>query len=202
MKKLGFLTSLLIAALLVQNAGAVPVLFDFDDDDLPWGSGAAAIENYMEGVYGSDITVVGGIVGNGIIPGPLHDFPGDHYIQTKLGCGRHWFSFSFNKLPVIAVSFDWGVRMGSFRAYADDDEEPFFSNEGWHWWTSGSSGTISFESPVNSLKFTGSCFLGEVEIDNLVVGHTPEPATIFLLGIGSTLLALTRKRRFIQVDSK
>lgn len=197
MKKLGFLTSLLIAALLVQNASAVAVLFDFDDDNLPWWSGAAAIESYMEGVSGSDITVVGGRVGNGIIPGPLHDYPGDHYIQTGLACGQHWFSLSFNELPIIAVSFDWGVRMGTFRAYADDDEEPFFSNEGWHWWTSGSSGTISFESPVNSLKFTGSCFLGEVEIDNLVVSHTPEPATISLLGIGGALLTLTRKRRFV-----
>jgi len=196
MKKLLYLSLLLIAGLLVQNAGAASVLFDFDDDDLAWGSGAAAIESYMEGLYGSDITVVGGRVGNGIIPGPLHDFPGDHYIQTDLGCGSHWFSFSFNECPLIAVSFDWGVRMGSFHAYADDDDEAFFSSEGWHWWTSGHSDTIFFESHVTTLKFTGSCFLGEIEIDNLVVTHIPEPATIFLLGIGSALLALTRKRPF------
>ena len=195
MKKLGFLTSLLVAVLLVQNAGAASVLFDFDDDDLPWLSGATAIENYMEGVYGSDITVVGGIVGNGIIPGPLYDFPGDHYIQTELSCGPHWFSFSFNELPVTAVSFDWGVRMGSFHAYADDDDEAFFSSEGWDWWASGSSGTIFFEAPVTTLKFTGSRFLGEIEVDNLVVTHVPEPATIFLLGIGAALMTLTRKKR-------
>jgi len=197
MKKLGFLTSLLVAVLLVQNACAASVLFDFDDDDLPWWSGAAAIENYMEGLYGSDITVVGGRVGNGIIPGPLHDFPGDHYIQTELGCGPHSFSLSFNELPVVAVSFDWGVRMGSFHAYADDDEEEFFSSEGWDWWASGSSGTIFFETPVTTLKFTGSCFLGEIEIDNLVVTRVPEPATILLLGIGGVLLTVTRKRRFV-----
>lgn len=196
MKKLGFLTSLLVAVLLVQNAGAASVLFDFDDGDLPWLSRAAAIEHYMERVYGSDITVVGGIVGNGIISGPLHDFPGDHYIQTELGCGRHWFSFSFNECPLIAVSFDWGVRMGSFHAYADDNDEAFFSSEGWDWWASGSSGTIFFEAPVTTLKFAGSRFLGEIEVDNLVATHVPEPATTFLLGIGSALPALTRKRRF------
>ena len=197
MKKLGFLTSLLIAVLLVQNAGAVPVLFDFDDNGLPWLGGAATIENYMEQVYGSDITVVGGIVGNGIISGPLHDFPGDHYIQTKLGCGRHWFSFSFNECPLIAVSFDWGVRMGSFHAYADDNDEAFFSSEGWDWWASGSSGTIFFEAPVTTLKFTGSRFLGEIEVDNLVATHVPEPATILLLGMGAALLTLTRKKRSV-----
>lgn len=197
MKKLGFLTSLLVAVLLVQNAGAASVLFDFDDDDLPWLGGAAVIESYMEGVSGYDITVTGGIVGDGVVPGPLHNYPGDHYIQTGLGCGQRWFSLSFNEPPIIAVSFDWGVRMGTFRAYADDDEEPFFSSEGWHWWTSGSSGTISFDSPVNSLKFAGSCFLGEVEIDNLVVGHTPEPATISLLGIGGAMLIFARRKRSI-----
>jgi hypothetical protein len=197
MKEFRFLISVLVAVLLVQNACTASVLFDFDDDDLPWWSGAAAIENYMEGLYGSDITVVSGRVGNGIIPGPLHDFSGDHYIQTGLGCGPRSFSFSFNELAVTAVSFDWGVRKASFHAYADDDEEEFFSSDGWDWWTSDSSGTIFFESPVTTLKFGGSCFLGEIEVDNLVVTPVPEPATIFLLGLGGVLLTITRKRRFV-----
>jgi len=195
MKEFRFLTSVFIAALLVQSVCAASVLFDFDDDDLPRWGGAAEIENYMEGLYGSDITVVGGRVGNDIMPGPLHDFPGDHYIQTELGWKPHSFSLSFNEVPVVALSFDWGVRMGSFHAYADDDEEEFFSSEGWDWWTSGSSGTIFFETPVTTLKFTGSCFLGEIEIDNLVVTRVPEPATILLLGIGGVLLTATRKRQ-------
>jgi len=197
MKELSFLTSLLIVVLLVQNAGALTVSFDFDDDALPWWSGEVTIESYMEGLYGSEITVVGGRVGNGIIPGPLHDYPGDHYIQTGLCCQPHSFSFSFNEVPLIAVSFDWGVRMSSFYVYADDDEEPFFSSEGWDWWAWGNSGSIHFESPVNTLKFTGSCFLGEIEIDNLVVTPIPEPATISLLAIGAALLFFTRTRRFV-----
>jgi len=40
MKELRFLILLLIAVLLVQNAGAASVLFDFDDVDLPWWGGA------------------------------------------------------------------------------------------------------------------------------------------------------------------
>jgi hypothetical protein len=196
-KELRFLTLLLIAVLLVQNAGATSVLFDFDDDDLPWWGGAAAIESYMEQVYGSDITVVGGTVGKGIFLDPLHDFPGDRYIQTGLGCKHHMFSLSFNEIPVTAVSFDWGVRMSSFRAYADDDEEAFFTIGGWDWWDSGNSGTIFFESPVTTLKFTGPHFLGEIEVDNLVVTCVPEPATILLLGMGAALLTLTQKKRSV-----
>jgi len=195
MKELGFLIFLFIAVLFVQNASAVSILFDFDGDNLPWLGGAAVIENYMEDIGGSAITVTGGRVGNGIISGPLHNYHGDHYIQSEFGCGRNWFSFSFDELAITAVSFDWGVRAGTFRAYADDAEEPFFSSRGWNLRACGNSGTISFDSPVHTLKFTGPGFWGEVEIDNLAVTYIPEPATISLLGICGAMLILTRRRR-------
>ena len=192
-KGLGFLVSLLIATLLVQNTAAVPVLFDFDD--APYLGVAADIEVYMENVYGSDITVEGGIVGNGRFHGPLGQDEGDddHYIQAGPNHGTSWFSFSFNKLPITAVSFDWAVEANAFHAYTDDVE--FFSS-GWGWWGSGNSGTTCFDSPVTVLKFTNSD-IWEIEIDNLIVTSLPEPATISLLGIGCALMTLTRKRRFV-----
>lgn len=184
-RKIWLLSLLVAAAVFVQNAAAVPVLFDFED--LSWAGGPPVIEAYMEDVYGSDITVTGGIVGNGIIPGALGD---DHYIQAGPDYGTSWFAFSFNEVPITAVSFDWAVELNAFHAFADDVE--FFS-EGWGWWSSGNSGTISFGSPVTTLKFTDSN-VWEIEVDNLAVTPLPEPATVSMLGGGGALMTLTWKR--------
>jgi hypothetical protein len=155
----------------------------------------------MEGLYPSyDITVVGGIVGNGCFNGPLgqDEVDNDHdlYIQAGPSCGTYWFSFSFENHPISSVSFDWGVRFNAFHAYADDTE--IFSSEGWDWWTSGNSGIINLlginPDGVTTLRFSDSC-LGEIEVDNLAVTtHVPEPATIVLLGLGSLVL-LHRRRK-------
>lgn len=188
-RKFRFLASLLVAALLfVQNAAAVPVevKFDFDDDGLPYLGLPAEIETYMEGLYGSDITVNGGIVGNGLFNGPLGP---DHYIQAGPTCGTSCFSFSFNSEPITSASFEWAAVFSKFHAYADDAE---IFNQGWSCWNSGSSGTIYFDSPVTTLEFTGSC-LGEIEVDNLIVSPAPEPATIVLLLLGGLLLRRYKK---------
>lgn len=182
-RKIWLLSMLVAAAVFVQNAAAEPVLFDFED--LSRADDQTAIEAYMEDVYGSDITVTNGIVGNGIIPGCLGD---DHYIQAGPNYGMYWFAFSFNEVPITTVSFDWAVELNAFHAFADDVE--FFS-EGW--WSSGSSGTISFDSPVTTLKFTDSN-VWEIEVDNLAVTPLPKPATVSMLGIGGALMTLTRKR--------
>lgn len=184
-----FLALVVVAALFVHSTAiAAPVLFDFDDDDLPYLSGAAKIEAYMEKLYGSDITVTGSRVGNGIIPGALGD---DHYLQAGPAFGAAWFSFSFDEVPIIAASFDWAVELNSFHAYADGED--FFSH-GWGIWSSGNTGTICFDPPVTTLKFSNSN-LWEIEVDNLVVTPVPEPATVFLLGAGAAFMVLTRKRR-------
>ncbi len=184
-----FLALVVVAMLLVYGtASATPVMFDFDDVGLPYISGAAKIEAYMEKLYGSDITVTGGIVGNGIIPGPLGD---DHYLQAGPAFGTTWFSFSFNEVPIIAASFDWAVELNSFHAYADGEE--FFSR-GWGIWSSGNTGTIHFGSPVTTLRFSDSN-IWEIEVDNLVITPVPEPATAFLLGAGAALMALTSRKR-------
>lgn len=196
LKGSAFLVVPLIAALFVQNAVAVSVRVNevkfFDFDDAPYMGGAADIEAYMEDVYGSDITVSGGLVGDGIFPGPLHDYPGDLYIQAGPDWGTYWFSFSFEDHPITSVSFDWGVRLDAFHAYADGVE--IFSSPGWDCWTWGNSGIISFDSPVTTLKFSDS-YLGEIEVDDLIVTTAvPEPATISLLGLAAAVLALLRKR--------
>ncbi len=189
----------LIAALFVQNAVAVSVGVNevkfFDFDDAPYMGGAADIEAYMEDIYGSDITVSGGLVGDGIFPGPLHDYPGDLYIQAGPDWGTYSFSFSFEDHPITSVSFDWGVRLNAFHAYADGVE--IFSSPGWDCWTWGNSGIIDLlginPDGITTLKFSDS-YLGEIEVDNLIVTTAiPEPATISLLGFVG-VLALLRKR--------
>jgi len=206
MKKFNLMLAIVALALFTFANNARAVLFDFDGapylGGLPVGSLAGAVEDYMEQIYGSAVTIDGdnlfaGIVGNGCFNGPLGQDEGkpfDHYIQAGPSLGIHWVSFTFEEVPISSVSFDWGIALNAFHAYADGVE--IFSSPGWRFWSRGSSGTIHFDSPVTTLRFSDS-WIGEIEVDNLIVSpvsHSPEPATIVLLGLGSLIL-LRRKRR-------
>ena len=183
----------IVAAVLCAFAGnttANIVCLDFDE--LTINSSPKTIESYMEGLYGSDIKVKHAIVDGDA--GPLGP---DSFLQNKHG--KHWFSISFNELPITSVSFDWAVDKSTFHALAqfvdgDNDDEEFIDifSEDWQWQASGKRGTIYFDSPVKALKFTGS-HTGRIELDNLCVSPVPEPATVCLLGLGG--LFFLRKRK-------
>ncbi|MFZ0033731.1 MAG: PEP-CTERM sorting domain-containing protein [Sedimentisphaerales bacterium] len=191
MKKIAHIGLLTAVALAVftDNSMATPVLFDFDA--LPRQSGSTAIEDYMEGLYGSGITVTQAIVGNGVVTGILRPH---HYIQTVPISGSRWFSFSFNEVPITSVSFDWRVIASAFDAYADDVE--IFSHKH-RLCGSGTTETFFFDTPVTTLKFRGSCSHSEFGVDDLTVTPflepVPEPATVTLLGLSA--LVLLRKRK-------
>lgn len=173
---------LAVSVLLFAGNAKATIVFDFED--VPNYSGPEVIETYMEGIYGSDITVTDARAKTHFFSGPLGN---DKYIFSSPWLGRSRLSISFDEVPIISVSFDLGMIISSFSAFADGEE--FFS-EGWHCWYSDNSGTIHFDSPVTTLEFKDSC-LGVVELDNLTVTPVPEPAGLLLLGLGCLVL---RKR--------
>jgi hypothetical protein len=169
--------------LIVQNAAATTILFDFED--VPYCSDATVIESYMEGLYGSDITVTGARAKTCFFSGPLGE---DTYIFATPWLGKSSLSISFNEEPITSVSFDLGMIFSSFTAFADNQE---ILGKGWRCWSSDNSGTINFDSPVTTLQFNDSC-IGIIELDNLEVTTVPEPTMVLLLGLGTFFL---RKRK-------
>ena len=194
MKRLITICAAAIMLLTVNvDVKAVPVTFDFDSTS----DGASAIETYMEGIYGSDITVTNATsYGSGLLPlVALYNYPSDRYIADvgTLGGGVHGFSISFNAVQITSVSFDWARGLDPF--YAEADGTPVFSD-------TGGLGGSGFSGPLDLMILVGHAVTtlefhdsgtGAVGIDNLTVTPIPEPATICLLGLGA--LSLIRRKR-------
>ncbi|MHC4460263.1 MAG: PEP-CTERM sorting domain-containing protein [Planctomycetota bacterium] len=178
-----WLTLVVSVFLFVDSAAATIVLFDFED--VPYWSDVGVIETYMEDIYGSDITVTGAGMNTRFFLGPLGY---DKYIYASPWLGKSCLSISFDEDPITSVSFDLGMIISSFTAFADGQE---ILRESWHFWFSDNSGTIYFDSPVTTLQFTDSC-IGIIELDNLTVTPVPEPTSLFLLVLGAVML---RKKR-------
>lgn len=212
LKTLNFLVYLVFAALFVQNASAMPVLFDFEDILEP--GTAAEIEEYMENIYGSEITVINCVMGTDLTP---YQEQFDSYIQMPNDLPDEWFAVSFEQVPITAVSFDFFADEDSIKIYADGLELLAKNPD----CCSGSSGFVHFDTPVTTLLFETSSAV--LIIENLIVtnllnntyqirnthadkqspdAHTPEPATALLLGIGGAIMLATRKRKIKNIKIK
>jgi hypothetical protein len=176
------LSGVLILGAIFAGSAAGAVVFDFEG--APLDGGAGEIETYMEGLYGSGITVVGGTVRDSLGGGfsaPLGD---DQYVMACDDCASSSISISFDDMAITSASFDYGVVSSSFYVLADGAT---IFGRAWRDWGSGNTGPISFGSPVTTLAFMSDS-PGEIEIDNLVVTPVPEPSVVLLLGLGAMVL--------------
>ncbi len=199
MKKLVLLA---VMVLVVGFAGmaTADVTFNFDPPALPDNSNAATIATYMTGLFGSPVSVAGhdGPVSETGI-GSLLGGTNDGYIESEsdsLFGGEHQIRLNFGS-PITSVSFDYGQYLDEFRA-------DYSTNGGSTWVNFYSNGYaflhtdhVVFDLPdnTNALRFHDDA-IGEVGIDNLVVGRVPEPATMLLLGAGLIGLVGYGRRRY------
>jgi hypothetical protein len=201
---------LIVTAFIHIPAEAVTFTFD----DLSAWSGPDAVSAYMSGLYESQVSVRGSMIG------PLFDsqpFGPDPYLfSTVQAGGPLFFPFSidigFEVNPIESLSFEgavFGDNPGhDFRLWAyTDGGSRLVHVSRWDtpidngvWWFE--AGPITFDVPIDRLVFSDN-WIYDVAIDNLTVTpvgggmHVPVPASITLgfVGLGTvvTLIALRRR---------
>jgi hypothetical protein len=192
MNKLILTAVLTICMVGVVHADMYDFTFTFDDVSL--GAGAGAIETYMEGIYLSDITVLGSPTITDATPLGI-PLGSDLWViaNGETGGAGDWVSFTFTT-PITSVSFDWARTQNDFFAQANTMTLPFFSSTGSHG-NDVYTGNTTFDflsdplllerGPVTILTFHngGSGWIG---IDNLSVRAVPVPAAVLLgiIGLG------------------
>ena len=196
--------TIIVSVFIICIAGASQAdMYDFvfSFDELSDGSDPGAIEAYMEGIYGSDITVSGGGGGPTIsISTEYNGLGSDEWIfNDGGGSGEDWITFSFNEAPIVSVSFDWVTRKNPFVAVADGMDFFDTGNSGGQG-ISDTTETFSFADPVTTLLFHNSQS-GWIGIDNLTIrtaqpiaAHAPIPAACLLGALGLTLAAIKLRK--------
>lgn len=188
-REVSFLVLLLGAALFAQDASAIPVGGVLDDSHSEMfiiEDGFAIVDckvySYPSGEYvytyqiSNDSAVGLSFFSVGILPGADAFAP-------------HYDSDSGVVIPALWDAVNSPVQSvdGLFTDTVDDDGI--------------SSAILWFKSNYPSTSGSGVLFGTLSGIPHCVTGDLltpiPEPATIFLLGIGGALITLTRKRRFL-----
>lgn len=207
MKKYWVMPALAVV-LLIGMSGQAGAEVQFTFDSLNSSSSSSAINTYMTNLYGSQVIVTGGEIGQWSWSG--NSTP---YLWTASGANGD-FEINFVGEPIAEL---YGTTMGyvfdatdgadfSLRAYGSNfgsAENPNSSalvySQSWN----ASDGTvidipdILFSSPVSLLVFSDDG-KHDVGIDNLGVEpdcpRVPEPATILLLGSGLFAFGACRRK--------
>jgi hypothetical protein len=201
--------------------------FSFDFNSLSSGidstSGEDSIENYMEAIYGSEITLKTGArtrkdkpengVGLPLYLGNSENGVGNHptnynlnkdtYLYNRWKDGYDRITIEFLDVPVTHVEFDWQIfaqtrGKADFTFKADDVVIFYYDNSDSDTIRDGYMNHFShtFASPVKKLEFV-DWTTAPVGIDNLSVTttHTPEPASLLMWGLGAAAFTYAGYRR-------
>ena len=171
---------LMMATLLVPSPATSTVMFDFDDvaPSSRQSAGGPQIEVYMEGLYGSNVTVsqkTSAVRGASILdPADLDN----SYLQLGKGKRAQAIVIHFDDDPIDSFSIDFKLfkKAKNFSIYADGELislDALSKAEK----KKGMSGqkTIFFDTPVHTLEFVGK--KKSFAIDNLVVDLPEEEET-------------------------
>jgi len=181
---------LVLALAAAVQAGATPVVFDFNA--LEHRDRSGPISDYMSAVYGSTVDA------DGAVAFEEADDASDLFIATSFQLlNRGDFIITFAEVPILGVQFEGRVIDGTigddfaFHAFAGDVEVASFSTD------QGEgvfdSGWIPFDTPVDRLQFTDSG-RKDIGVDDLIVQPVPEPATGLLMLAGFAALGGVRRR--------
>ena len=184
------LVALIFITPLTYRAGfADMVSFNFDDiqSQARKGPNAADIEVYMEGLFGSDISVsqntaagkIGGSATAGLLQSPSAPLGiTNGFLNAGKGRGSG-ISFDFGANPIDSFSVDWLVRKGgkSFTILADGVviNQQVLSKAQRKAGLSGHQDSYFFDDPVHKLEFIG-LKKKSFAIDNLVI-NIPLPGS-------------------------
>lgn len=205
------------------NVNAAPILFNFNSlaDNTMSTGGEDAIENYMEGIYGSEITLdLGAMADDDRVEGrPTGAYLGpDIYLRNRWNATsvpsnlRDRIGIQFNVVPITGLEFDWEifpvtqsgqnadftVRVWTQQQLNDEDAGTviFFTQLLGPAKELGALGheSFSFSSPITRVEFI-DWNDAPIGIDNLSTTQTPVPGTLVLLGAGLLALGIGRARR-------
>lgn len=205
---------------------ASTVVFDFDDIQATSKKGVsgAAIEIYMEGQYGSGLSVSPKATAVRGAPFYGSDSPSgqavdNSYLTVGKGKGAPTITIDFGDNPINSFSVDFKLfrKAKSFSILADGEliNHQTLSKAQRKKGLSGHQSAYFFDTPVQSLQFVGSK-KKSFAIDNLVVNlpsdfdnsalgdaninqvaDVPEPASLLLIVLGSLgLILFSKNARF------
>ena len=217
--KRGLLVLLVASLAIPGGAAAAPILFDFDTipDNTNSSSGEDMIEDYMEAIYGSEITVA---LGARAEDDKIENRPTGAYLGPDIFLINRWDKTSisptlrdriiitFEDVPITGLEFDWEIfpvtesgQNADLTVMVTDifgqTNTIFFHELLGPAKELGALGheSFTFSTPMKTVQFIDWSD-APIGIDNLSLpNRVPLPGTLALLGAGFVAFGVGRARR-------